>query len=213
MSMASQYRQGLIGAGLLAVFAVVGSGLVALTFDATEERIIANERAQLLKSVGELVPREAFDNDPLTDTLVLTHTKHLGTTQPVTVYRARKDGEAVAAVFTAIAPEGYNGAIKLLVGVYADGRLAGVRVLSHRETPGLGDLIERSRTDWIDAFVGKSLSDPGPEQWKVRKDGGVFDQFTGATITPRAVVKAVHDALAFFGENRHRLFVPPEPQG
>ena len=123
-----------------------------------------------------------------------------------TVYRARKDGAPVAAVFTSIAPNGYSGTIKLLVGVYYDGSLAGVRVINHKETPGLGDKINEKKTNWILKFKGLSLTNPVESQWAVKKDGGEFDQFTGATITPRAVVTAVKKSLQFFEQNRDELF-------
>ena len=111
-----------------------------------------------------------------------------------------------AAVLTAVAPEGYGGGIRLLVAINYDGTLAGVRVLSHHETPGLGDKIEAERSDWILQFEGLSLENPAPRNWRVKKDGGRFDQFTGATITPRAVVAAVYDALVYFEAHREALF-------
>jgi electron transport complex protein RnfG len=126
----------------------------------------------------------------------------------VTLYRAYRNGRPVAVLGTPVAPDGYSGSIRLLIGLYADGTLAGVRVLAHRETPGLGDFIEASRSDWILGFAGKSLHDPTASGWAVRKDGGVFDQFTGATITPRAVVKAVHRFLIYYEQQRERLFTP-----
>ncbi|MBE9559884.1 MAG: electron transport complex subunit RsxG, partial [Proteobacteria bacterium] len=130
----------------------------------------------------------------------------LSTKEETLAYRARKNSQNVAVVFTSVAPNGYNGSIRLLVGINADGSLSGVRVVKHRETPGLGDVVEISRSDWILGFDNKSLSDPDTRGWKVKRDGGVFDQFTGATITPRAVVKAVHNALLYFDKNQGMLF-------
>ena len=130
----------------------------------------------------------------------------LGTQQAVPVYRAFRNGEPVAALLTPVAPNGYSGEIRLLVGIYADGRVAGVRVLGHKETPGLGDAIEIERSDWITSFAGRSLGNPPLEDWKVKRDGGVFDQFTGATITPRAVVQAVRKTLLYFERHRDELF-------
>ncbi len=109
-------------------------------------------------------------------------------------------------VYSSIAPNGYNGPIQLLIGVYANGHLAGVRVVKHRETPGLGDAVSITYSDWILGFNDKSLSNPEPGKWKVKRDGGIFDQFTGATITPRAVVNAVHNALLYFEKNQDTLF-------
>jgi electron transport complex protein RnfG len=196
----------LISATFLFLFAVIGSGLVAFTFDSTAERIADNQRKALLKSLNELVPSNRYDNDIFADTLYADSSELLGTDQPVPVYRARKNGWPVAAVLAAVAPDGYNGTIRLLVAVNLDGTLAGVRVVQHRETPGLGDDVEAERSDWIQGFKGKSLTDPAKKGWKVKRDDGTFDQFTGATITPRAVVKAVHKALLYFQLHAHKLF-------
>jgi len=193
-------------AGVLGLFAMLGTGLVALTYQATQERIAANERDALLRGIHALVPPEAIDNDPFTDTLTVTSVEAFGSSEPVTVYRARKGGREIAVVFTVVAPDGYSGAIRILVGIHADGRLAGVRVVGHKETPGLGDKIEVVKSDWVLGFAGRSLKDPGPDRWAVKKDGGAFDQFTGATITPRAVIAAVHRALIYFAGHREALF-------
>jgi electron transport complex protein RnfG len=200
------YRPVLISTIFLFLFAVIGSGLVSFTFDSTAERIADNQRKALLKSLNELVPSDRYDNDIFADTLYVNSRELLGTDDPVPVYRARKNGWPVAAVLAAVAPDGYSGAIRLLVAVNLDGTLAGVRVVQHRETPGLGDAIEAERSDWILGFKGKSLTNPLKKGWKVKRDGGTFDQFTGATITPRAVVKAVHKALLYFQLHAHSLF-------
>lgn len=197
-------RTGLV----LALFAVIGTGIVAYTFEQSRGRIAANERAALLEKLQVLIPAAEHDNDMLADKIEVTDRALLGSIKPVTIYRARKAGQPVAAVFTpVVAPDGYSGPIKLLVAVQYDGTLAGVRVIAHRETPGLGDPIEETRSVWILKFTGRSLADPQPDKWKVKKDGGVFDQFTGATITPRAVVKAVYNCLQYFAANRDRLFI------
>jgi Na+-translocating ferredoxin:NAD+ oxidoreductase subunit G len=200
------YRPILISATFLFLFAVIGSGLVAFTYDSTAQRIADNQRKALLKSLNELIPSERYDNDIFTDTLYVVSSELLGADTPVPVYRARKHGWPVAAVLAVVAPDGYNGSIKLLVAINLDGTLAGVRVVQHRETPGLGDGIEAERSDWILGFNGKSLANPVKKGWKVKRDGGIFDQFTGATITPRAVVKAVHKALLYFQIHAHSLF-------
>lgn len=195
---------------LLALFAISATALVALTEENTREQIASNEREALLDAIKVLVPADKFDNAILQDTLNLPATAALGTTQPTSVYRARQNGKPVAAVFTVVAPDGYSGSIRMLVGVYYDGSLAGVRVISHKETPGLGDKIEAKRNDWILQFAGMSLQNPDKNQWKVKKDGGHFDQFTGATITPRAVVNAIKGALEYFQANRDKLFANVE---
>ena len=196
-------------AAILAGFAVIGALLVAITWQSTEERIAENERAFLLRSLTDVLPDGAYDNAVHDDAITVTNPDLLGTDDPVTVYRARRDGQPVAAVLTPVAPGGYSGPIRLLVGVLEDGTLSGVRVVAHRETPGLGDKIEVERDDWILDFTGRRLGRPPLEQWAVRRDGGVFDQFTGATITARAVVSAVRDALIYFEANRDRLFSTP----
>ena len=200
------YRSVLVSALFLFLFAVFGSGLVSYTHENTAERIHDNERSALLKSLNELVPAERYDNDIFHDILYVRHKDLLGTDKPVPVYRARKSGWPVAAVLAPVAPDGYNGNIRLLVAINLDGTLAGVRVVQHRETPGLGDGIETSNSDWILGFTGKSLENPGKDGWKVKRDGGEFDQFTGATITPRAVVRAVHNALLYYRIHGHELF-------
>jgi electron transport complex protein RnfG len=197
----------LIGALILGLFAVVGTGLVALTYEGTAERIAENERESLLRSLHQIILPESHDNDIYTDILQVRDPL-LGTNKPVDVYRARRGKQPIAAVIASIAPAGYGGAIKLLVGINYDGTLAGVRVISHKETPGLGDAIEAERSDWILGFNGRSLDNPGQQRWKVKKDGGVFDQFSGATITPRAVVSAVYNTLRYYQAHREALFAP-----
>lgn len=205
----SVFRSGLI----LGTFAVVGVSLVAMSFEATKERVDANRRAALLRSLYAVVKPEEHDNDLFDDVIKVSSPLWLGTEDAVAVYRARMGSEPVAAVLTPVAPDGYNGSIRLLVGIYHDGTLAGVRVVGHRETPGLGDGIDERRSDWIYSFDGRSLEDPAAEGWRVKRDGGVFDQFTGATITPRAVVKAVHRSLQYFVSHREELFDKPSDVG
>jgi electron transport complex protein RnfG len=191
---------------LLGLFAVIGTALIAYTYDNTAARIADNEREYLLRSIHALIPASQIDNDMYTDTIAVTSPEFLGTHDPVPVYRARKDGKPVALALEPVAPDGYSGDIKLLVAIAYNGSLLGVRVISHKETPGLGDSIEIDRSNWITSFNGRTLADPGDKGWHVKKDGGVFDQFTGATISPRAVVKAVHKSLEYYAEHRDALF-------
>jgi len=200
------YSQSLITAVVLLLFALVGTAMVTFTYDNTRERIAANERAALLRKLNRLIPEEAHDNALLQDSIQVHNETLLGTPDPVTVYRARKDGKPVALVIAPVAPDGYSGTIRLLVGINVDGSLRGVRVVAHRETPGLGDAIEEERSDWIQIFNGKSLQDPPLARWAVKKDGGAFDQLTGATITPRAVVKAVRQTLLYYRGHQQALF-------
>jgi electron transport complex protein RnfG len=176
------YRQSLITATILLLFALIGTALVAFTYDSTRERIAANERATLLRKLNRLIPPQSYDNTLLEDTLQVSDAAVLGTGKPVTVYRARRGDAPVGLVMATTAPDGYSGSIRLLVGININGTLSGVRVVAHRETPGLGDAIDEDRSDWIRIFDGKSLENPPPARWAVRKDGGDFDQLTGATV-------------------------------
>jgi len=199
-------RQILLSGLFLWIFAVVGTGFVALTEANTRDLIAENERRVLLRNLNALLPEEKFNNDIATDTRQLPASPLLGTESASTVYRARMNDEPVAAIFSSIAPNGYSGKIHLLIGVYGDGSLAGVRAVKHSETPGLGDAIEVRKSDWILDFNDKSLTNPSPEKWAVKRDGGEFDQFTGATITPRAVVQAVKNSLLYYQQNADKLF-------
>ena len=191
---------------MLAVFAIVATSLVSFTEINTREQIKENERLALLAALNELVDADSYNNNILTDTILLPAVSELGTTDATQVYRARKNEKPVATVLTSIAPNGYNGKIKLLISINYDGSLGGVRVIQHKETPGLGDKIETKKTDWILGFKGLSLHNPNQSKWKVKKDGGDFDQFTGATITPRAIVTAVKKALLYFDQHHDELF-------
>jgi len=195
----------IIAALLLGLFAVAGSTLVAFTYENTRERIAENERQALLSKLHKLVPADTISNDIVNDTVTVSSLHQLGAASTV-IYRARNNGQPVAAIFVTIAPDGYSGEIKMLVAVLADGTLGGVRIISHRETPGLGDKIQETKSNWLEQFIGKSLSNPEPEAWKVRRDGGSFDQITGATITPRAIVRAIKSTLQYFQENSDSVF-------
>ncbi|VAW50536.1 Electron transport complex protein RnfG [hydrothermal vent metagenome] len=199
----------LITSTLLMLFAALGAALVGLAFMQTEDDIKHNEKLTLLRKLNNIIPAESYNNDLLQDTTVINASTLLGTKEETLVYRARKNNQNIAVVFSSIAPNGYNGPIHLLVGVQANGTLAGVRVVKHRETPGLGDVVDISHSNWILGFNNKSLNNPNDRGWKVKRDGGIFDQFTGATITPRAVVKAVHNALLYFKQNQQTLFNKP----
>jgi electron transport complex protein RnfG len=200
-------------AAVLAVFAAVGVGLVAFTEDATRDRIEANERAFLLRTLHDVLPPARYDNDVFNDTIQVSDLELLGSEDPVTVYRAFLGNRPAAVILTPVAPNGYSGPIRLLVGIDVDGRITGVRATSHRETPGLGDAIDSGRSDWILGFEGRSLGNPDLGGWAVKRDGGAFDQFTGATVTPRAVVKAVRNALVYFAAHRDALFADGAARG
>ena len=199
-------RQILLSGLFLCLFAVVGTSFVAVTEYNTRQAIAENERRVLLRNLHALLPAEKLDNDIVSDTRLIPAASLLGTENESLVYRARLQGNPVAAIFNSVAPNGYSGKIHLLVGVYLDGSVAGVRALKHAETPGLGDALEIQKSRWILDFDAKSLNNPDTSKWLVKRDGGVFDQFTGATITPRAVVQAVKNTLLYYRQNVDTLF-------
>ncbi len=199
-------REILLSGLFLWLFAVAGTTFVAVTENLARDPIIENERRMLLRNLNALLPAEKLDNDIVTDTLRIQASSLLGTKDASLVYRARYQGEPVAAIFNSIAPNGYSGKIHLLVGVYYDGSIAGVRAVKHNETPGLGDAIEIQKSDWILDFNAKSLGNPPADQWLVKRDKGVYDQFTGATITPRAIVQAVKNTLLYYEQNAEIIF-------
>ncbi len=202
-------RSMLKNAAVLGLFAVVTVGLVAVTQQSTAQRIAEAEREAQVQALAQILPEGSYDNH-LLDSRRLVQDELLGNKSASPAYLATLQGQPSAVILQVTAPDGYSGSIKLLVGILADGRLAGVRALQHRETPGLGDKIERAKSPWIGTFTGKSLNDPGESGWAVKKDGGQFDQFAGATITPRAVVKAVHRALQYFDKHKAELLAPVE---
>lgn len=193
----------------LVLLAVLGAALIAVTDQLTRQRVAENEAAQIMKVLGALLPEGGYDNSPHLDVITLTGPELPGGDANLPVYRARLAGEPVTAILTVIAPDGYVGSIRLLVGIRADGSISGVRAVEHRETPGLGDNIEIARSDWIRMFDGRSIGNPVPAAWLTRRNGGDFDQISGATVTSRAVIEAVRDALIFFAENRDMLFSTP----
>ena len=194
---------------LLAVVAFLGVGLLAGVHELTKQRIADQKAAALRARLGEVLDPRRHDNDLARSMLTVTAPERLGHDRPVRVFLARLGGRPAAVVVETIAPDGYNGAIELLVGVDLAGVVTGVRVVRHRETPGLGDPIEARRSDWIEGFRGRSLGDPPRPRWTVRKDGGAFDQFTGATITPRAVTRAIARTLALVEAERDDWFDTP----
>lgn len=199
-------RQILISGLFLCLFAVIGTAFVAVTEDRTRAKIADNERRVLLRNLYALLPPAKLDNDIASDTRAIPASLLLGTESESLVYRARFQGEPVAVIFNSIAPNGYSGRIHLLVGVYFDGSLAGVRAVKHAETPGLGDAIDLQKSDWMHGFESRSLNNTQSGKWKVKRDGGVFDQFTGATVTPRAVVEAVKNTLLYYDKNAQNLY-------
>ncbi len=196
-------------AASLALVAVIGTALLAGVDRLTKTRIAEQEKRAILDQLGQLISPDLYNNELQQDLFSFQDDLHFPKGQTVTTYRARLDGKAVAVILKMVAVNGYNGKINLLVGINENGTLCGVRVTSHKETPGLGDAIEVERNDWILGFYGRALDNPPPDGWAVKRDGGEFDQFTGATVTPRAVVQAVRLALEFFAEHKSFLFESP----
>jgi electron transport complex protein RnfG len=203
----------IVSAGVLLAFtALLGTALMTGINWHSQPYIEKNEREVLLNTLNAVLPANSYDNDILNDTIEFQDSALLGSRLPIKIYRARKHGKPVAAVLNVIAPDGYSGPIHLLVGINYDGLMNGVRVVKHKETPGLGDAIEERRSDWIRSFDNRSLDNPASAAWKVKRDGGEFDQLTGATITPRAVVKAVHKALLFYQAQRESIFAQTDKE-
>jgi H+/Na+-translocating ferredoxin:NAD+ oxidoreductase subunit G len=199
----------------LGLFAVITGGTIAFTQALTEDRIEQQVARAEARALFEIIPEDRISNRILADTITLPASNTMNNGQPMTAWVARRDSRPTGLILPVTAPDGYSGDIHLLVGINMKGTVLGVRVTSHRETPGLGDKIETKKSDWIYTFEGRSLDDPEPENWAVKKDGGAFDQFTGATITPRAVVSAVERTLVYFREHRRQIRdivrQPPSP--
>ncbi|WP_045453594.1 electron transport complex subunit RsxG [Vibrio campbellii] len=192
----------------LAIFACATTGLVALTQYLTKDQIKLQEQKQLLSVLNQVIPEEMHDNN-LVAACTMVSAPDLGTVRSMPTYIATKDGQTTAMAIESIAPDGYNGEIKIITGIDNEGKILGTRILSHQETPGLGDKIDLRVTDWILSFTGKQVTESNWNSWRVRKDGGDFDQFTGATITPRAVVKAVRNTVNYVNKSRDEILNQP----
>lgn len=188
---------------VLACFAALVTVALTTTQHLTRERITSNEQQRLQKNLAELLPADLYDHPLQTQSIVIFDNK---AQRDRICYIARSNGEPVATIITAVAENGYSGNIEMLVGILLDGTVSGVRITKHTETPGLGDAIELQRSSWILDFNNKSLSAPIESRWTVKKQGGEFDQFTGATITPRAVINEVKNTLHFFESAKRQLF-------
>ncbi len=195
-------RNGLV----LTLFALLVTGLISLTFIGTQDTIAAQQQQKLRDTLHAIIDANSYDNVPELDCVNVKDAALLGNNDSKTIYRATKQGQPVAAAIMTTAPDGYSGNIQIVVGITGDGTVTGTRVLEHKETPGLGDKIDLRVSDWILNFAGKVLSDDTLAMWKVKKDGGQFDQFTGATITPRAVVGAVRRAVEYYQQHKADIF-------
>ena len=196
---------------ILFAFVVVFTALLAGAYTFTLPAIEAAANEEKMKLIDEVLPRSAYDNDLLKDSLVLGPAPELGLDEATPAYRAKRGGTPVALVFEAVAPDGYAGKIRLLIALAPDGSLFGVRVTQHKETPGLGDYVEPKKDKnkarpWITQFDGQNPAANEARDWQVKKDGGRFDAVAGATVTPRAVVKAVRKAALYVETHRATLF-------
>ncbi len=190
----------------LVVFAFVGTAMLAYVFDITKAPIEASEKEARLALFKQIMPDNTYNNDLLKESVEIAPNEQLGNRQPTIANIAKLNNKTVGVILEAMAHDGYSGDIKLLIAIRADGSISGVRVLTHKETPGLGDYIDIARGNWIKLFNDESVNKTPVEQWHVKKDGGKFDYMVGATITPRAVVKAVLKALQFYDVNKQTLF-------
>lgn len=185
---------------LLGLICLIAGLLLTWGYLGTRLDIATRAKEDLQASLNQVLPPSLYDNIPANDVITLTSNDHI----PVTVYCARLRGQLSAVAFEISRP-GYSGIIKLIMGLDRDGNILGVRVLQHRETPGLGDKMELGKSKWILVFNQLSLGNPPSDQWHVKKDNGRFDQFTGATITPRAIVRAIHEGLEFYSAKREQI--------
>lgn len=192
-------------AKILALFAIACTAAVGLVHLLTKDRIELQAQQQLIKQLNETIDENSHDNEMFRDCIIAPSDTNSDLITDV-IYRARMNNSPVAAAIKTIAPGGYNGNIELLIAVNTDGSVSGVRTLMHKETPGLGDKVELKKSDWITKFSGKKVLEQNDSRWAVVKDGGMFDQFTGATITPRAVVKTVKKTVDYFKANQDAIF-------
>ena len=194
----------------LGAIAAICTALVATTWHLTRERIADNQQALLEQSLEPVLSGLFFDGGVSESRIVIPPPHGLPGPDPVVAYRVYREGKPVAALLAVTARDGYAGPIRILVGIGYDGTVTGVRILEHRETPGLGDRIDEDRSDWVHQFDGRSLADPVLSAWRLKRDGGTFDQLSGASVTPRAVLKAIRETLVWFGEHRDELFAADE---
>jgi electron transport complex protein RnfG len=200
------FQNALRTAAIMLAFAFIGTLLLASVFDVTRAPIEASEKAARLSLFKEILPAENYDNDLLASQVTIAPNALLGNRLPSIANVAKQQQQTAGVILEAIAHDGYSGDIKLLIAIRADGSISGVRVLAHKETPGLGDYIDIAHGNWIKLFDNESLEKTAAEKWQVKKDGGQYDYMVGATITPRAVVKAVKQALQFYQQNKQTLF-------
>jgi Na+-translocating ferredoxin:NAD+ oxidoreductase subunit G len=197
---------------ILALFALISTGLIAVVHLMTKDRIADEIESAMARRLNQVILASEYDNDVYSDCIEVNNMALLAT-ENSKIYRMRNKKDNYALFITSVAPDGYAGKINLVIGVYSNGKIAGVRVTEHKETPGLGDKIEIKKSNWIKGFDNKSLQNTSNKYWQVKKDGGEFDALTGATITPRAIVNAVFNTLTFYQQNKDQLYSLPSNCG
>ena len=188
------------------IFSLVASAALSVSYFLTKTPIEESDARAKRMFLNQVVPSNLYDNNLVEDTISVEPNPLIGNKKNIDIYRAKKNNQVIAVIIETIAPDGYSGEIKTLVGVDQKDKILGVRVITHKETPGLGDYIEIDKSHWIKNFNLKSLDEMGEKEWAVKKDGGDFDYVSGATITSRAVIKSTYKSLLYVKENKKRLF-------
>jgi electron transport complex protein RnfG len=200
------FRKVSITASTMIIFSLVASAALSISYFLTKTPIEESDARAKRMFLNQVVPSNLYDNNLVKDTISVEPNPLIGNKKNIDIYRAKKNNQVVAVIIETIAPDGYSGEIKTLVGIGQKDKILGVRVITHKETPGLGDYIEVDKSHWIKNFNLKSLDEMGEKEWAVKKDGGDFDYVSGATITARAVVKSTYKSLLYVKENKKRLF-------
>ncbi|CAM8373577.1 RnfG Predicted NADH,ubiquinone oxidoreductase, subunit RnfG [Candidatus Methylopumilus universalis] len=195
-----------ITASAMIIFSLVASAALSVSYFLTKTPIEESDARAKRMFLNQVVPSNLYDNNLVEDTISVEPNPLIGNKKNIDIYRAKKNNQVIAVIIETIAPDGYSGEIKTLVGVDQKDKILGVRVITHKETPGLGDYIEVDKSHWIKNFNLKSLDEMGEKEWAVKKDGGDFDYVSGATITSRAVIKSTYKSLLYVKENKKRLF-------
>jgi electron transport complex protein RnfG len=200
------FRKVSITASTMIIFSLVASAALSISYFLTKTPIEESDARAKRMFLNQVVPSNLYDNNLVKDTISVEPNPLIGNKKNIDIYRAKKNNQVIAVIIETIAPDGYSGEIKTLVGVDQKDKILGVRVITHKETPGLGDYIEVDKSHWIKNFNLKSLDEMGEKEWAVKKDGGDFDYVSGATITSRAVIKSTYKSLLYVKENKKRLF-------
>jgi electron transport complex protein RnfG len=193
-------------AAAMIIFSLLASTALSISYFVTKTPIEESDARAKRIFLNQVIPSNLYDNNLVKDTISVEPNPLIGNKKNIDIYRAKKNNQVIAVIIETIAPDGYSGEIKTLVGIDQEDKILGVRVITHKETPGLGDYIEIEKSQWIKNFNLKSLDKMTEKEWAVKKDGGDFDYISGATITPRAVIKSTYKSLLYAKENKKRLF-------